>query len=55
VPAKLQSLSDQGYILTVFTNQGGLASGRAKASDLEIKFADIQSKVGRPMVFLGAA
>lgn len=54
VPKKLQSLHQEGYRIVVCTNQGGIATGKARTGDLKIKFKDIAKAAGVPMIFLGA-
>jgi len=51
---KLISLHEEGYQIVVFTNQGGVAIGRQKVPDLNLKFKSIQKHVGVPIVFLAS-
>jgi bifunctional polynucleotide phosphatase/kinase len=51
---KLVDLHKQGYTIVVFTNQGGVESGKTKVSDLSHKFEAIHKEVGVPMVFLAS-
>ena len=39
--AKLADLSKNGYTIVIFTNQGGVETGKTRVSDLEHKFKAI--------------
>jgi len=48
-------LSEQGFMIVIFTNQGGVAIGKCMPADLKRKFIDIQKKVGVDMYFFAAS
>jgi bifunctional polynucleotide phosphatase/kinase len=54
VPEKLRSLHSSGHTIVIFTNQGGVASGNTKLSDLRAKFTQIQKTIAIPMLFMAA-
>ena len=54
VPTKLRRLVADGYRIVVFTNQGGVHSGKTNIAELKVKFKAIQEKLGKPMTFMAA-
>ena len=51
---KLVELHNSNFKIVVFTNQGGVAIGKTKVTDLKHKFAEIQKTVGVPMMFMAS-
>lgn len=51
---KLEALVAEGFRIVVFTNQGGVESGKTNVLELEKKFELIQKHMALPMVFLAA-
>ena len=51
---KLKALHKDGFVIAVFTNQGGVAIGKTNPADLKIKFRNIQKEVTVPMSFFVA-
>ena len=51
---KLVQLSKDGYKIVIFTNQAGVAIGKTKVGDLNLKFGAIQKEVGAPMIFMAS-
>jgi len=54
VPTKLKELVSDGFRIVVCTNQGGVATGMTRVSDLKTKFQSIANAAGVPMLFLAA-
>lgn len=45
VPEAIKDLAKQGFRVVIFTNQGGITKGHAKAADIKQKIQDIQAKL----------
>eukprot|EP00039_Didymoeca_costata_P004961 m.77257 g.77257 ORF g.77257 m.77257 type:complete len:407 (+) comp12612_c0_seq3:142-1362(+) len=50
VPEKLQSLTQDGFKVVIFTNQGGIEKGNTSLETIKLKIEGIQAAVGVPMV-----
>jgi bifunctional polynucleotide phosphatase/kinase len=56
VVSTIQSLHSSGYKSIIFSNQGGLTSGKTQLSDLQVKIQDITSQLNVPVeVYLMSA
>lgn len=51
---KLRELHADDFVITIFTNQAGVASGRTKITELTQKFEAMQSHFGIPMLFIAS-
>ncbi|XP_055905980.1 uncharacterized protein F21D5.5 [Eupeodes corollae] len=49
VPSKLKKLSEDGYKICFFTNQGGIAKGKTKLEDFKQKIKGICGKLNLPI------
>ncbi|KAI5809648.1 polynucleotide kinase 3 phosphatase-domain-containing protein [Peziza echinospora] len=56
VPDRLKELYSQGYLITIFTNQGGLSleKGGTKLDNFKLKVAAILSTLDIPLILYGA-
>ena len=54
VPPKLRRLHTDGFRIVVFTNQGGVASGKRSITQLKTLLSELQVRLGIPMTFLAA-
>lgn len=55
IPSKLQKLYADGFKIAIFTNQGGIATGTVKASDIKHKIEMVIKAVGIPIQAMIAA
>lgn len=55
IPKKLKELHIEGYKIVIFTNQGGVATGTVKASDIQYKIEMVIKAVGVPIQAMIAA
>ena len=53
VPSKLKSLyNEENFRLVIFTNQGGIGTGKQRASDIYGKIIDLSNALGLPLTAL---
>ncbi|KAL7307670.1 hypothetical protein TKK_0000352 [Trichogramma kaykai] len=49
VPGKIKKFYEDGYKIVIFSNQGGLSTGKVKVADFKIKIEKVVKKIGVPM------
>lgn len=54
VPTKLRRINSDGFRVVIFTNQGGVASGKRSVAQLKTQFRNMQAKLGLPLTFMAA-